>query len=129
MNRFSKLLMCALVLFSFHFSFSQDLKTAIKLTESEQFVAAHKSFDALLNVEPDNGDNYFYYGECYIKQFLGDSMSVTLSDVTGPALVNFNKGIEKDPSNPLNYIGKARVNIMSGNQTEAADNIKKAIEE
>src|SRR5271157_4416484 len=86
-------------------SFAQDLKSGIKLTEREEFDAAHKVFDGLIAKEPNNGDNYYYYGECWIKQFLVDSMSVSLKEVTDAALKNFNMGIAKDSLNPLNYVG------------------------
>ena len=80
---------------------AQDLKSAMKLTEREEFDASHKAFDALIAKEPNNGDNYYYNGECWIKQFLVDSMSVSLKEVTGEALKNYNLGIEKDSANPL----------------------------
>jgi len=100
-------------------SFSQDLKSAIKLTESEQFDAAHKAFDALIAKEPLKGDNYYYYGECWLKQFFVDSMSVTLKEVTGPALQYYMKGIEKDSVDPLNYVGAGRVDILLGKNADA----------
>lgn len=107
---------------------AQDLKSAIKLTESEQFVDAQKSFEALIAKEPAAGDNYFYFGECMMKQFFVDSMSVSLKDVTGPALKYFNKGMEAEPGNPLNYIGAAKVYYMLGQNSDAAEKIKKAKE-
>ncbi len=117
----------ALVLISIPSSFAQDdLKSAIKLTESEQFETARKSFDALIAKEPNNGDNYYYYGLCWIRQFMVDSMSVTLKEVADPALLNFNKGIEKDPANPLNYIGSGRVKILLGKYADASKDFQKA---
>jgi len=130
MLRFSKVLGClaGMTMFLSLPSFAQDLKSAIRLTESEQFEAAHKAFDALIAAEPINGDNYYYYGECWLKQFFVDSMSVTLKDVTDPAILSFKTGTEKDPTNPLNFIGLGRANILLKNYTVAADNFKKAKE-
>ena len=108
-------------------SIAQDLKSAMRLTESEQFDAAHKSFDALLAKEPANGDNYYYYGECWLKQFFVDSMSVSLKEVTDPALQYFNKGIEKDSMNPLNYVGAGRVYVLLKKYNDADIKFKKAI--
>jgi len=108
-------------------SFAQDLKTAIRLTESEQFDAAHKTFEALLSKEPANGDNYYYYGECWLKQFFVDSMSVSLKEVTESALKYFNVGIEKDSLDPLNYVGAGRVYILLGKNNDADIKFKKAI--
>jgi tetratricopeptide (TPR) repeat protein len=107
-------------------SFAQDLKSGIKLTEREEFDAAHKVFDGLIAKEPNNGDNYYYYGECWIKQFLVDSMSVSLKEVTNAALKNFKLGMEKDSLNPLNYVGAGRVCVLLKKDKEAAINFNKA---
>jgi tetratricopeptide (TPR) repeat protein len=69
-------------------------------------------FDGLIAKEPNNGDNYYYNGECWIKQFLVDSMSVSLKEVTDAALKNFNMGMEKDSLDPLNYVGAGRVYVL-----------------
>ena len=106
---------------------AQDLKSAMKLTEREEFDASHKAFDALIAKEPNNGDNYYYNGECWIKQFLVDSMSVSLKEVTGEALKNYNLGIEKDSANPLNYVGAGRVYVLLGKYNDAETKFKKAI--
>lgn len=128
MIRISKVLGClaGITLFFNLPCFSQDLKSAIRLTESEQFDAAHKSFDALISAQPTNGDNFYYYGECWLKQYFVDSMSVTLKEVTEPAIQNFTKGTVNDPTNPLNFIGLGRVDLLLKKYTEAADNFKKA---
>jgi tetratricopeptide (TPR) repeat protein len=107
-------------------SFAQDLKSAIKLTEREEFDAAHKMFDGLIAKEPNNGDNYYYNGECWIKQFLVDSMSVSLKEVTNAAMKNFNLGMEKDSLNPLNYVGAGRVYVLLRKTKEASVKFDKA---
>ncbi len=107
-------------------SFAQDLKSAIKLTESEQFEAAHKVFDALIAKEPGKPDNYYYYGECWLKQYFVDSMSVSLKEVTEPALAQYKKGIEKDTNFPLNYVGVGRVDVLLGKNAEAKKMFAKA---
>lgn len=38
----------------------QDLQTAIRMYQSEQFTAAATEFKKLVKQEPGNGDNYFY---------------------------------------------------------------------
>lgn len=106
---------------------AQDLQTALKLTLSEQFETAGKTFQTLITNEPNKGDNYYYYGEYWLKKFFVDSMTVSLKEVIVPALQNFNKGIEKDPMNPLNYVGVGRVNILQGKYAEAKTNFDKAI--
>jgi tetratricopeptide (TPR) repeat protein len=105
---------------------AQDLKTAISLTESEQFDAAHKVFEDLISKEPLNGENYYYYGESWLKQYMVDSLAVSLTDATNSALVYFNKGIEKAPGEPLNFVGAGRVDILLGKYTEAEASFQKA---
>jgi predicted Zn-dependent protease len=107
-------------------SFAQDLKNGIKLTEREEFDAAHKVFDGLIAKEPNNGDNYYYYGECWIKQFLVDSMSVSLKEVTDAALKYYNLGIAKDSANPLNYVGAGRVDVFLRKYKDASVQFNKA---
>lgn len=106
--------------------YAQDLKTAIRLTESEQYDAAHKAFADLLVKEPLNGEAYFYYGESFLKQYSVDSMAASLTDATKSALLYFNQGIEKVPSEPLNFIGAGRVDILLGNYKDAEANFQKA---
>jgi len=110
----NKLIGCVigLALFISFPSFAQDLKSAIKLTESEQFDAAHKVFDGLIAMEPAKGDNYYYYGDCWLKQYFVDSMSMSLKEVTDQAIKYFNLGMEKDSINPLNFVGAGRVDIL-----------------
>ncbi|NTW34496.1 MAG: hypothetical protein HGB12_18055, partial [Bacteroidetes bacterium] len=125
----SKSIICllGLVMFFIQTCYTQDLKNAIFLTESEQFEDAHKAFDALITKEPDNGDNYYYNGQCWLKQFFVDSMSVSIKEVADPALQNFNKGIEKDPTNPLNFVGAGRVDLLIKKYDDAKVNFDKAI--
>ncbi|MFA5782081.1 MAG: tetratricopeptide repeat protein [Bacteroidales bacterium] len=106
---------------------AQDLKSAIKLTESEQFDASRKLFEELIAKEPNNGDNYYYNGESWIKWYLVDSTSISLKEVADPALQNFNKGIEKDPTNPLNFVGAGRVDILISKYDDAKADFDKAI--
>ena len=105
---------------------AQDLKTAIRLTESEQYDAAHKAFEDLLVKEPLNGEAYFYYGESFLKQYFVDSLAASLTDATKSALLYFNKGIEKVPGDPLNFVGAGRVDILLGKYADAEANFQKA---
>src|SRR5882762_7594665 len=52
---------------------AQSLQDAIKLSESEQFEKATAAFVSLIQREPTNGDNYFFYGENYFKEEIIDS--------------------------------------------------------
>ncbi len=106
---------------------AQDLAQGIKLTRSEQFDAAKSVFDKLIAAEPNNGDNYFYYGENYLMSHFADTISVLLTDVTGPAAQLFKKGTELDPENPLCYIGLGKVALMTGATADAVNNFNMAL--
>lgn len=128
MSRFTlkSLSLIAGILFSASSVFSQDLKTAINYTNSEQFEDAAKTFSALIAKEPTNGDAFYYYGEMFLKERNTDTSSLSLKEATSSALEYFNKGIAVEPGNPLNYVGVGRVNILLGNEAEATINFDKA---
>ena len=107
--------------------FAQDVTYAIKLTESEQFESAEKIYQALLKQEPNNGDYYYYYGENYLKQYFSDQANTLFKEVAGPASKLFNKGIEVDPSNPLNYIGLGKIATFEGDTSKAKPYFDKAL--
>lgn len=54
---------------------SQDLNTAISLTRSEQYDEASKKFKELIQKEPGNSRNYYYYGENYLLEYFSDTIS------------------------------------------------------
>lgn len=87
---------------------AQSLKDAIKLTENEQFVKAGQIFKQQLEAQPTNGDVYFFYGENYFK-----------NDNLDSARILFQKGIDVNASNPLNYVGVGKVHWYNKNTTEA----------
>lgn len=128
MIRVGKFITCFLaIILNFQIAINaQDLKTAIHLTESEQYDVAHKAFDDLLTKEPSNGEAYFYYGESFLKQYFVDSLAASLTDAAKSALLYFNKGIEKVPGEPLNFVGAGRVDILLGKYTEAETSFQKA---
>jgi tetratricopeptide (TPR) repeat protein len=96
--------------------YSQSLKEAIRLNENEQQEAAAAMYQQLLLTEPNNGTLYYYYGENFI-------------DAENPekAVEAFQKGLEKDPMNPLNLIGQAEIKLMAGDLAGAKLLIDKAV--
>ena len=106
----------ALVFTSISLSQAQTLKEAIKLSDNEQFESAGKAFEALVQQQPTNGDNYFYWGENYFN-----------SEKSAEALKMYTKGIEVMASNPLNYIGLGKCQAFEEKETEAKVNIDKAL--
>ena len=104
------------VLLSIGIGQAQNLKNAIKLTDSEQFENADKVFQQLMLAEPTNGVNYFYCGE---NDFKNDELE--------KARVYYQKGIDVNPANALNYIGIGKIQWYQKNETEAKANFFKAI--
>jgi tetratricopeptide (TPR) repeat protein len=95
---------------------AQSLKEAIRLNENEQQEAAAAMYQQLLMTEPNNGTLYYYYGENFL-------------DAENPekAIEAFQKGLEKDPMNPLNLIGQAEIKLMAGDLAGGKLLIDKAV--
>src|SRR4030042_2207053 len=97
-----------IILFSCLFTlnlWSQDLSSALKLANSEQYEEAEKVFEDLLKKEPANGDLYYYYGETIIKDYLADTFSNSLEEYANRAEAIFQEGLKQAPANALNSIG------------------------
>ena len=105
---------------------AQDLQSAIKLTESEQFNAAKTTFDNLLKSKPQS-EVYYYYGEYYLKLYFTDTASYDLKEYANLATEKFKKGIEVDPLNPLNFVGLGKVGLLLNDMVNAKSNFDKAI--
>ena len=100
-----------------HSSYAQSLADAIKLSDNEQFEKASAGFISLIQREPTNGDNFFFYGENYFKQEILDS-SFKAIDLDS-ARIMFDAGLKKNPGNPLNYVGTGKVMWYEGKSPEA----------
>jgi tetratricopeptide (TPR) repeat protein len=112
-------------MFSVGFLQAQDLKSAIKLTDSEQFGAANTIYQNLIKQQPQNADIYFYLGESYLKSYFTDTANVDLKEVTQLAKAQFEKGVSVDPTNPLNFVGLGKAAIYSGDYNAAATEFAK----
>lgn len=87
---------------------SQTLQEAIKKTTNERFESAAADFRSLIAKEPAKGENYFYFGENFLKNGELDS-----------AYIFFQKGTELNATYPLNYVGLGKVNWYNGKDAEA----------
>ncbi|MBI2269096.1 MAG: tetratricopeptide repeat protein [Bacteroidetes bacterium] len=94
---------------------AQTLNEAIRMTENEQFESANKVFENLVIAEPTNGNYFYYYGENYFKNDLFDK-----------AKEKYQKGIEVNPNNAINYVGLGKIQQAQGNRTDADANFFKA---
>jgi len=107
-------------LFSLNAFSQQDLNTALKLANSEQYEEAEKVFQDLLTKDASNGDIYYFYGETYLKDYLSDTFSNSLDEFAQKAEQLFQNGIKAAPANVLNQVGMGAVTLMRTSDTTKA---------
>lgn len=100
--------------------FGQDLNTALKFSNSDQYEEAEKVFEDLLARDPANGDLYYYYGETVLKDYLSDTFSNSIDEYANRAEQLFQKGIQMAPANVMNQVGMGAVILMKSSDTTTA---------
>ena len=98
---------------------AQTLQDAVRYAQSEQFENANKAFQTLIAQQPQDGTNYFYYGDCFLRQYMADTVVTTLKKASQNATAQFEKGNSADPTNPLNLIGLGEVALFQKNISKA----------
>ena len=79
------------------------------MTRSEQYDKAAAMLQELIKKEPANSKNYFYLGENYLSDYSSDTISNSITVAAKDAREVYQKGVEANPNDPLNYIGLAKV--------------------
>jgi tetratricopeptide (TPR) repeat protein len=102
---------------------AQDLNSAISLTKSEQYDKAAEMLQNLIKKEPANSKNYFYLGENIFADYFSDTISNSLTVAAKQAKEVYQKGVEANANDPLNYIGLAKVAFYQGD-TKTADEMR-----
>src|SRR5688572_642886 len=97
------------------FAAGQTLQEAIKKTENERMEAAAQDFRSIIAKDPSKGENYFYFGENYFRNEDADSANIM-----------YNKGVELNATNPLNYVGLGKVLLSKGDVNGAKTQFYKA---
>jgi tetratricopeptide (TPR) repeat protein len=105
---------------------AQDLNSAIQLTRSEQYEKAAEQFKQLIAKEPGNSKNFFFYGENILQDYFSDTISNSLAVFTKEAKAQYEKGIAANATDPLNYIGLAKVAFFSNDDKSANEQRAKA---
>ena len=105
---------------------AQDLKSAIQLTKSESYDKAEEMYNSLIQKEPGNSKYYFYLGENYLLNYFADTISNTLAAATKAASDIYQKGINANAGDPLNYIGMAKIANYTGDNAKANEMRTKA---
>lgn len=95
---------------------AQTLKDAIRLTIDEQYEEATAVYKAVIQKEPANATNYYYFGKNYIQ---GEDLD--------SAKIIFQKGTETDAKNPLNFIGLGEVLLNDAKVSESKTKYEKAV--
>lgn len=120
------ILLSGLLILSINYIQAQDLNTSIQLTRSEQYDKADAMLKQLIQNEPANSKNYFYLGENYLLDYFADTISNSLTLAAKSAKEIFQKGVDANPNDPLNYIGLAKVAFFQGDDKTAAEMRAKA---
>lgn len=108
------LLLSTLLISGLHYA--QTLKVANAKTENERYREAINDFKKLVAADPINGENYFYFGDCYFEMEELDS-----------AKIMWKKGYEVDKLRALPIVGQGRVLWLEGKETEAKAEFTKAL--
>jgi tetratricopeptide (TPR) repeat protein len=110
-----KVIIASTGIFLANITFAQTLQDAVKKTDNERYAAAASDFRSLIAKEGNKGDNYFYYGENFLKN--GDLDSANMY---------YQKGVEANATYPLNYVGLGKVLWHKGNSADAKTQFFKA---
>ena len=105
---------------------AQDLASALLLTKSEQYDKAGAMLQQLIQKEPANSKNYFFLGENKLLEYFADTISNSLALATKDTKGIFQKGVDANASDPLNYVGLAKVAVLLNDDKTASDMRAKA---
>jgi tetratricopeptide (TPR) repeat protein len=106
--------------------FAQDLASALLLTKSESYDKAEAMLNQLIQKEPGNSKYYFFLGENILLDYYSDTISNSLTLATKAAKEVFQKGVNANASDPLNYVGLAKVANYLGDDKTADEMRTKA---
>jgi tetratricopeptide (TPR) repeat protein len=104
---------------------AQTLDEAITATNNEQYDKADQILQDLAKKSPSS-KIYYRLGENTMLNFFADTISNSLKVVAAEAKQQFEKGISLNASDPLNYVGLAKVAAYLGDQQGAVEMRQKA---
>ncbi len=100
------------------FAFAQNINEAKKAINAEQFDKAKHILKELIGQKPNEGSNYYFLGDVFLKENQADS-----------ARYYFDQGILAKTKGSLNYIGLGEIELDNNRPTEAVANFAKAEKE
>lgn len=105
MNKFK---IYSIVLLATTIAKAQDLDTAKKAIDAEQFEKAKSLLKSIIQLKPSNGKATFLLGTIYLKQNISDSASIY-----------FQKGLASNEGARLNNIGLGQLDLDANNKAAA----------
>ena len=105
-------------LISIAFGYAQDLSTARKAIDAEQYDKAKSILKSIIQASPVNGRANFLLGNIYLIQTVNDS-----------AKIAYQKGIAGTDGAKLNYIGLGTMDLDNGNSVAAEANFALALKD
>ena len=90
---------------------AQDIESAKKSIDAEQYEKAKTMLKSLIQAKPGNGKATFLLGNIYLKQNIEDS-----------AKIYFQKGLTGSEGAKLNYIGLGQIDLDNDNASAAQAN-------
>ncbi|WP_136669077.1 tetratricopeptide repeat protein [Flavobacterium sp. H122] len=95
--------------------FAQDIESAKKAIDAEQYEKAKSILKSVIKANPENGKATFLLGNVYLKQTYQDSAKTT-----------FQNALTKKEGGVLNYIGLGQIDLDNGNKQAAQFNFDQA---
>lgn len=96
-------------------SFAQDIESAKKAIDAEQYEKAKSILKSVIKTTPDNGKAAFLLGNVYLRQNIQDSAKLV-----------FQKGLTAKEGSVFNYIGLGQLELDNANETAAQFNFDQA---
>lgn len=96
-------------------AFAQDIASAKKAIDAEQYEKAKSILKSIIKTTPENGRAAFLLGKVYLKQNAQDS-----------AKIAFLNGLEAKEGGVFNYIGLGQIDLDKGNEQAAQFNFDQA---
>jgi tetratricopeptide (TPR) repeat protein len=105
-----KLILTCILLIGYSELSAQTMEQAITAMKNERYDRADSIFQILVKTAPSS-KIYYLLGENTLLNFFSDSISNSLNVAVTEAKHHFQKGIELNPNDPLNYVGMAKVSF------------------
>ncbi len=99
---------------------AQTIQDAITATNNEQYDKAEQILQNLAKTAPTS-KVYYRLGENTLLNFFSDTISNSPKVVAAEAKAYFEKGIALAPSDPLNYVGLAKISAYMGETDKATE--------